>query len=224
MFQPTLEKRIVDIGKQRLDGILRVPENTKGLVIFAHGAGSSRLSPRNNFVADRLGQRGIATLLFDLLTVAEAKDRANVFDIPLLSGRVIEAIEWARSDVELAQQRIGLFGASTGAAAALVAAARAPNHVSAVVSRGGRPDLAGAALPRVKAPTLLIVGGADRTVIELNKDAARTLNCEWRMDIVPGATHLFEEPGTLDQVVDLAGNWFQLHLKQRQGKSNEEIR
>ena len=220
MDQSAVRKRIVAISGRKLEGILREPENVGGLVIFAHGAGSSRLSPRNNYVADRLGQRGIATLLFDLLTAQEARDRANVFDIQLLSRRVIEALEWAGADTEQSGRRIGLFGASTGAAAALVAAAHAPHVVSAVVSRGGRPDLAGAALAQVHAPTLLIVGGADFSVIELNKDAARRLTCKWRMKLVPGATHLFEESGTLDQVVDLAGDWFDLHLNPKEDLTN----
>jgi pimeloyl-ACP methyl ester carboxylesterase len=204
---------VVAVGPKKLEGILREPEGAIGLVIFAHGAGSSRLSPRNNYVAERLGARRIATLLFDLLTEGEALDRANVFDIPLLSGRMIEAVRWARWEPGSSGRAIGLFGASTGAAAALVAAARAPEDIAAVVSRGGRPDLAGAALAEVKAPTLLIVGGADYVVIDLNEQAARALRCEQRMEIVPGATHLFEEPGTLDKVVDLAADWFEAHLR-----------
>ncbi len=213
MVKTSSETRIIAVGPRKLEGILRDPEGAAGLVIFAHGAGSSRLSPRNNYVADRLGERGIATLLFDLLTEGEALDRGNVFDILLLSGRMIEAIRWARGEPELSGRTIGLFGASTGAAAALVAAARAPEDVAAVVSRGGRPDLAGAALAQVRAPTLLVVGGADYGVIELNEQAAGALRCEQRVVIVPGATHLFEEPGTLDQVVDLAADWFEAHLR-----------
>ncbi len=213
MAETSTETRVVAVGPKRLEGILREPKGAIGLVIFAHGAGSSRLSPRNNYVADRLGERGIATLLFDLLTEGEALDRANVFDIPLLSERMIEAVRWARGEPELSGRAIGLFGASTGAAAALVAAARAPEDVAAVVSRGGRPDLAGTALAQVRAPTLLVVGGADYGVIELNEQAAGALRCEQRVVIVPGATHLFEEPGTLDQVVDLAANWFEAHLR-----------
>jgi dienelactone hydrolase len=201
-------KRIVIVGPKRLEGILRRPRPSSGLVIFAHGAGSSRLSPRNNHVADRLGARGIATLLFDLLTEEEASDRANVFDIRLLSERMVDAVHWARDEPELSDLPVGLFGASTGAAAALIAAARAPRDVRAVVSRGGRPDLAGAALAQVRAPTLLVVGGADYGVIELNEQAAAALRCRKRVEIVPGATHLFEEPGALDQVVDLAAEWF----------------
>jgi dienelactone hydrolase len=213
MVETPIATRIIAVGPRKLEAILRDSEGVAGLVIFAHGAGSSRLSPRNNYVAERLGERGIATLLFDLLTEEEALDRANVFDIPLLSGRMIEAVRWARGEPELSDRTIGLFGASTGAAAALVAAARAPEDVAAVVSRGGRPDLAGAVLAEVKAPTLLVVGGADYVVIELNEQAARALRCEQRMAIVPGATHLFEEPGTLDQVVDLAADWFEAHLR-----------
>ena len=217
MVETSTEKRIVAVGPRKLEGILRNPEGAAGLVIFAHGAGSSRLSTRNNYVAERLGERGIVTLLFDLLTEEEALDRANVFDIPLLSGRMVEAVRWARDEPALTGRTIGLFGASTGAAAALVAAARAPEDIAAVVSRGGRPDLAGAALAEVKAPTLLVVGGADYGVIELNEQAAGALRCEQRVVIVPGATHLFEEPGTLDQVVDLAADWFETHLRPRGG-------
>jgi dienelactone hydrolase len=205
-------KRLVAIGPARREGILRAPKDAIGLVIFAHGAGSSRLSPRNNHVAEELGRRRIVTLLFDLLTEAEAQDRANVFDIPLLGRRIGEALRWAGAEPGLAGLPLGLFGASTGAAAALAAAAGAPEAVAAVVSRGGRPDLAGAALGRVKAPTLLIVGGEDRVVIGLNEQASRALRCEHRLAIVPGATHLFEEPGTLDRVVDLAGDWFEGHF------------
>lgn len=202
------ERRPVCVGPQGLQGILRLPPSPLGLVIFAHGAGSSRLSPRNNAVAEALGERGIATLLFDLLTEDEARDRANVFDIGLLGARMAGAVGWARALPATASLPVGLFGASTGAAAALVAAARAPGDIRAVVSRGGRPDLAGAALADVGAPVLLIVGGADHAVIDLNRQAAGRLTCPHRIEIVPGATHLFEEPGTLDQVVKLAGDWF----------------
>lgn len=206
-------ERIVRIDPTGLEGILRIPADPAGLVIFAHGAGSSRLSPRNNSVAEALGQRGIATLLFDLLTEAEALDRANVFDITLLSGRMVDAIDWAGRRGEIAGLPIGLFGASTGAAAALVAASRAPAQVASVVSRGGRPDLAGDALAAVRAPVLLIVGGRDDVVIGLNAAAARQLTCPTRIEIVPGATHLFEEPGALDRVVDLAADWFNDHFR-----------
>jgi putative phosphoribosyl transferase len=196
-----------------LPGTLNRPAYAKGLIVFAHGSGSSRLSPRNRMVAGRLAERGFATLLFDLLTEGEARERTNVFDIDLLAGRVVDAVDWVRAQDVLGALPIGLFGASTGAAAALVAAARAPGDVAAVVSRGGRPDLADRALPRVRAPTLLIVGGADHGVIELNEQAYARLNCTAELRIVPGATHLFEEPGALDAVVDLAANWFGSHLR-----------
>lgn len=213
MSNLSIEKRFVEVGSKGLEGILRLPGDSIGLVVFAHGAGSSRLSPRNNFVAESFGQRGIATLLFDLLTEEEALDRNNVFDIPLLSKRMVEAIGWAHAEPELSDLPVGLFGSSTGAAAALVAAARAPDDVDVVVSRGGRADLAGEELPKVQAPTLLIVGGRDGIVIEMNEEASRALRCEKQLEIVPGATHLFEEPGTLDQVVGLAADWFEMHLR-----------
>ena len=205
-------QRVVSIEPMGLEGILRLPPAPIGLVVFAHGAGSSRRSPRNNHVAEMLAERGIATLLFDLLTLEEAADRANVFDIGLLGGRVVEAMDWVGRQPDLAPLPLGLFGASTGAAAALVAAARLPGRIAAVVSRGGRPDLAGAALTEVRAPVLLIVGGRDDRVITLNEAAAARLACPHRIEIVPGATHLFEEPGTLDRVVDLAGDWFEAHF------------
>ncbi len=205
--------RLVYIGPKRLEGILNLPVDVCGLVIFAHGSGSSRLSPRNTYVSEALNERGLATLLFDLLTESEALDRANVFDIPLLGERVMEAVRWAGSDENTKGWAIGIFGSSTGAAAALVAAAAMPEAVAAVVSRGGRPDLAASVLDRVRAPTLLIVGGADHVVIELNEKAAEALTCKERLDIVPGATHLFEEPGALGKVVDSAGCWFEEHLQ-----------
>ena len=211
-FQTLPDSQDVEIGNRRLEGALTVPVNAKALVIFAHGSGSSRLSPRNTRVARALIARGLATLLFDLLTEWEAAERAKVFNIPLLGARVAEAVEWARKNGDTAHSAIGLFGASTGAAAALVAAAQAPDDVLAVVSRGGRPDLAGAFLPLVHALTLLIVGGADLGVIELNEQALAKLACEKRLEIVPGATHLFEETGTLEQVVKLAGGWFERYL------------
>lgn len=204
--------RNVQVGSHHLDGMLAVPKDAKGLIIFAHGSGSSRLSPRNTRVAQAFNARGLATLLFDLLTEREAGDRRNVFDIPLLGARVAEAVSWARKDHETASLGVGLFGASTGAAAALVAAAEAPDDVGAVVSRGGRPDLAGQFLPRVRSPTLLIVGGADFGVIELNEQALAQLTGTKRLAIVPGATHLFEEPGKLEEVVELAAEWFERHL------------
>ena len=207
------DSRNLAIGQERLPGDLVRPRNGKGLVIFAHGSGSSRLSPRNTHVARQLQEQGLGTLLFDLLTEHEAYHRRNVFDIPLLAGRMVEAVRFVQSDTKLSSLRIGLFGASTGAAAALVAAAQLPQEVAAVVSRGGRPDLAGAAIKQVRAATLLIVGGADYGVIELNRDAFDVLTCEKRLEIVPGATHLFEEPGTLDKVVDLAAQWFKSHFE-----------
>jgi pimeloyl-ACP methyl ester carboxylesterase len=200
----------VAIGPHRLEGSLYLPQSPQGLVIFAHGSGSSRFSPRNRYVAERLVAQGFACLLFDLLTATEGEFRRNVFDIELLGARVGEAIDWVR-DSDIARLPIGLFGASTGAAAALVAAADEP-RVAAVVSRGGRPDLAGDALRRVQAPTLLIVGGLDYGVIELNRSAQQLLRCPNRLDIVPGATHLFEEPGTLESVVERAAKWFVEYL------------
>lgn len=202
----------VAVGSRRLDGVLHVPDGASGLVIFAHGSGSSRFSPRNAFVARALVERGLATLLIDLLTEEEAQDRRNVFDIPLLGDRVVEAVDWAAAEHLVRGLPIGLFGASTGAAAALVAAARRPKLVRAVVSRGGRPDLAGEVLAYVRAPTLLIVGGLDYDVLALNRDALRRLAADARLDIVPGATHLFEEAGTLEQVVEAAADWFASRL------------
>lgn len=203
----------VHIGPSRLPGELEVPAGpVTGLVIFAHGSGSSRLSPRNQFVARQLHARGLATLLFDLLTDDEARDRRNVFDIPLLALRLGAALEWQQTRPDIARLPAGLFGASTGAAAALVAAAHFAERVRAVVSRGGRPDLAGTALPRVRAPTLLIVGGADIEVLELNREAAAQMTCEQALRVVPGATHLFEEPGALEEVAMLAADWLALHL------------
>ncbi len=201
------------IGEQQLEGLLKLPPDARGLVIFAHGSGSSRFSYRNNFVAAELRRLQLGTLLFDLLMPPEAKDRQNVFDIALLGARVVEAIEWARQAPLVAALPIGLFGASTGAAAALVAAAQCPADVAAVVCRGGRPDLAQAVLGSVRAPTLLIVGGDDLEVLGLNERAAARLSCEHRIEVVPGAMHLFEEPGALEQVVELAGGWFQRHLR-----------
>lgn len=203
-----LPTKQVEILPRRLPGSLVVPGAATGIVVFAHGSGSSRLSPRNRYVATALNENGLATLLFDLLLPEEADDRHNVFDIPLLGSRVEETLSWMRSEPAVAHLSIGLFGASTGAAAALTAAAHRPDEVQAVVSRGGRPDLAGGALARVKAPTLLIVGGYDEAVIALNEQAMGELKCEKRLEIVPGATHLFEEPGTLDEVISLAAAWF----------------
>jgi dienelactone hydrolase len=202
----------VAIGSHALPGELVVPADAAGLVVFAHGSGSSRLSPRNIYVASVLHEQGLGTLLFDLLTEREAAQRTNVFDIPLLSARIGEALDWIDAQGGLATMPVGLFGASTGAAAALVAAAVRPQRVAAVVSRGGRPDLAGDHLPRVAAPTLLIVGGDDHTVLQLNRAALAELRCEKRLEIVPGATHLFEEPGTLESVAALAAGWLARHL------------
>lgn len=190
-----------------LEGLLGVPHAARGLVIFAHGSGSGRLSPRNNHVAASLRGAGIATLLFDLLTESEAYDRRLVFDIPFLAARLRAARDWAGGAAETRDLAPGYFGASTGAGAALVAAAGDP-AIRAVVSRGGRPDLAGAALAQVAAPTLLIVGGDDHGVIELNQEAYERLRCEKRLTIVPGAGHLFEEAGTLDRVIELAIEWY----------------
>jgi len=203
----------VQVGPGRLPGELIVPDGASGLVLFAHGSGSSRLSPRNRFVAGSLHGRGLGTLLFDLLSEAEARNRVNVFEIRLLGERLEQAIAWVRARADLATLPIGLFGASTGAAAALLAAAERPGEVAAVVSRGGRPDLAGSALPRVRAPTLLIVGGADTEVLALNRQAFAHLDCEKRLDVVPGATHLFDEPGTLERVAELAREWFASHAR-----------
>lgn len=204
--------RDVSIGPWALPGTLALPPDCNGLVVFAHGSGSSRLSPRNTHVARQLNGHGFATLLFDLLSDQEAEDRRNVFDIPLLGSRVLEALHWVSCQDDLAALRIGIFGASTGAAAALVAAAEAPLVIRAVVSRGGRPDLAGEALRDVEVPTLLIVGGKDDDVLELNREAQRQMHCPTRLVVVPGATHLFEEPGTLDQVVAAASDWFSQYL------------
>ncbi len=211
-------KREVGIaaGGRLLEGTLTVPEQMKGLVLFAHGSGSSRFSPRNNAVASVLNDAGLATLLFDLLTaeeeMAERFTRHLRFDIDLLANRLGAAIGWVGRDPEVNTQPVGLFGSSTGAAAALVAAAKFPGDIFAVVSRGGRPDLAEDALPLVRAPTLLLVGGNDEPVIELNEGALAQLRCQKELRIIPGATHLFEEPGTLDEVARLAADWFSEHL------------
>jgi len=195
-----------------LKGILTVPPNPIGVVIFAHGSGSSRFSPRNSFVARVLQQGGVATLLMDLLTEEEAGDRSRVFDIDLLTERLLEATRWVERQPWSRDLPIGYFGASTGAAAALKAAAREGSRIAAVVSRGGRPDLAADVLPRVKSPTLLIVGGDDHPVLELNRRAFRLLGGEAELSVVPGASHLFEEPGALEEVARLAREWFRRHL------------
>jgi len=208
----TLIAREVTIGPLELAGTLRLPASANALVVFAHGSGSSRFSPRNMTVAEALNAQDIATLLFDLLTPDEEANRANVFDIPLLAQRLIDVVGWVDTQPELTRLPLGLFGASTGAAAALVAAAELGGRVGAVVSRGGRPDLADAALEQVIAPTLLIVGGLDYGVIELNEKAFARLRAPKAIEIVPGATHLFPEPGTLDVVIEHAARWFGTHL------------
>ena len=212
-FRPEhLEPRLVLVGARRLKGLLAVPPRPKGLVIFAHGSGSGRLSPRNNYVAKGLQEAGLATLLLDLLAPEEEANRANVFDIPLLASRLAEAADWAGQAPEFEGLPLGYFGASTGAGAALLAAARADGRIRAIVSRGGRPDLAGAALREVEAPTLLLVGSLDEPVIGLNRQAGALLNCPRELRIVPGAGHLFEEPGTLDIVIREAARWFVDHF------------
>jgi len=216
---PRVVPRAIRIAPTGLEGLLSLPEPAIGIVLFAHGSGSSRLSPRNKYVAEALQSAGLATLLFDLLTDSEAADRARVFDIPLLAERLLMATEWTARRHETVTLPLGYFGASTGAAAALVAAARSDREIAAVVSRGGRPDLADAALRRVRSPTLLIVGGADHAVLDLNRAALVRLNCEKRLSVVPGATHLFEEPGTLDKVIELARDWFLDHIPVGKGEA-----
>ena len=199
-------------GPVRLAGQLTVPADVRGVVLFAHGSGSSRLSSRNRFVAEVLNRAGLGTLLFDLLTTEEERDRGNVFDIELLAQRLVVATRWLCDLPELRDARIGYFGASTGAAAALWASTYSEENVSAVVSRGGRPDLAAPRLGLVRAPTLLIVGGDDTEVLRLNRGARARMRCETALEIVPGATHLFEEPGTLATAAGLARDWFVAHL------------
>jgi putative phosphoribosyl transferase len=206
------EEVAIPAAGRQLPGSLTIPSGPRGLVVFAHGSGSGRHSPRNQAVARALNDAGLGTLLFDLLSPEEEADRANVFDIPLLAGRLGAATAWLREQEDAPTLPIGLFGASTGAGAALWAAAEPDSPVRAIVSRGGRPDLAGPRLAAVRAPALLIVGGRDATVLEMNRDAARLLTCEHRIEVVPGATHLFEEPGALEAVADLAGRWFLEHL------------
>jgi len=201
----------VRVGDVSLAGDLVVPERARAIVLFAHGSGSSRHSPRNRYVSAMLNDAGMATLLFDLLTVSEEGDRSNVFDIPLLARRLVGMTQWVQENPRTSDLAVGYFGASTGAAAALVAAAELGERVRAVVSRGGRPDLA-VRLAWVTAPTLLIVGGLDRAVLDLNRAALASLRCEHKLAIVPGATHLFEEPGTLQQAAELARAWFVAHL------------
>lgn len=206
----------LELASMTLEGELAIPASATGIVLFAHGSGSSRHSPRNRHVAQSLREGGLATLLIDLLTADEEREDDRTgrlrFDINLLARRVVAATDWLRQNPASAHLRIGYFGASTGAAAALVAAAERPGDVAAIVSRGGRPDLAIPALKKVKAPTLLIIGGRDLPVIEMNHQALIHLKSEKRLDIVPGATHLFEEPGALEQVAHLAREWFLAHL------------
>lgn len=212
---PAMKEIDVLVEPFGLRGDLRWPDGAEALAVFAHGSGSSRLSPRNRQVAEALNARGMATFLFDLLDPEEELDRANVFDIGLLAGRLVAAVDWLDREEGTSRLHLGLFGASTGAAAALVAAAHLGPRVEAVVSRGGRPDLATDALPRVRAATLLIVGGADTPVIAMNEEAFGLLHEPKALKIIPGATHLFSEPGALEQVIDRAGEWFERHLTAR---------
>jgi len=206
----------IQAGRAVLSGNLIIPQNAAALVLFAHGSGSSRHSPRNQFVARTLNDAGLGTLLFDLLTPDEeaidVHTREHRFNIGLLAERLVHATKWAKQQEQTRDLRIGYFGSSTGGGAALVAAAEIPVDIGAVVSRGGRPDLAGDALPKVQAPTLLIVGGNDDIVIELNEMARDQMRCEVKLEILPGATHLFEEPGALEKVANLASDWFNAHL------------
>ena len=205
--------RFFGLGTSRLPCVVRVPPAPRGLVLFAHGSYSSHRSPRNNAVAQQLSEAGFVTMLFDLLTWSEARNRANVFNIGLLAGRLIDAMDWMIGETEFSDLPIGLFGASTGAGAALRAAALSPARVAAIVARGGRPDLAGAdTLIQVQCPVQLIVGSMDSDVIALNRAAARMLRGSRELVIVPGAGHLFEEPGAIEQVVDHARSWFMQHL------------
>jgi dienelactone hydrolase len=214
--KPEISQRTARIPPSGIIGDLAIPGNALGVVVFAHGSGSSRFSSRNRHVAGVLQQANLATLLLDLLTAEEEqidlRTRQLRFNIDLLATRLVEATDWLTGNSSVSNLTVGYFGASTGAAAALVAAAQLPASIYAVVSRGGRPDLAGAALSRVKAPTLLMVGGDDEQVIELNKKASNELRCPKKLQIVPGATHLFEEPGTLESVASLASDWFVHYL------------
>src|SRR5438477_4547310 len=215
-----LEEVQIQAGPAALSGNLSIPEKATALVLFVHGSGSSRHSPRNQFVARTLNNAGLGTLLFDLLTPEEEAIDARTaelrFNIKLLAERLVHATNWAKQQQETRSLRIGYFGSSTGGGAALVAAAEGSQDVGAVVSRGGRPDLAGAALPKVQAPTLLIVGGEDDIVIELNEEARDHMRCKVKLEIIPGATHLFEEPGALEQVAKLASSWLVDHLGEKQ--------
>jgi putative phosphoribosyl transferase len=213
-----LKSRLIylPVGRDEIQGDLQIPEKSKALIVFAHGSGSSRNSPRNRYVADLLNEAGMATLLIDLLTPSEELVDFQTgklrFDIDLLSERLLTITHWLLGQSATEHLRIGYFGASTGAAAALVAAAKDADNVEAIVSRGGRPDMAGAWLMKVHAPTLLIVGGNDRVVIELNDQASAEMKTEHRLEIVPNAGHLFEEPGALEKVAALAQDWFEEHL------------
>jgi len=221
-----MEEVWIQAGPATLAGNLSIPDDAAALVLFVHGSGSSRHSPRNQFVARTLNKAGLGTLLFDLLTPQEelidSRTAEHRFNIGLLAERLVHATNWAKQQQSTRNLRIGYFGSSTGAAAALVATAQLPDDVGAIVSRGGRPDLAGEALPKVKAPTLLIVGGEDDVVIELNEKARAQMRCEVKIEIVPGATHLFEEPGALDQVALLACDWFERNLAQKEVPTKEE--
>jgi putative phosphoribosyl transferase len=221
VFSPAALQVSVAAGDAVLQGELTVPGQAAGIVAFAHGSGSGRHSPRNRRVAETLNEAGISTLLLDLLTAREEqRDRLTGeyrFDIDLLAVRLVATVDWVRHNPTTARLPLGLFGASTGAAAALVAAAVRPEEIAAVVSRGGRPDLAGPALPAVKAPTLLLVGGADEQVLELNRRALELLQTEKRLVVIPGATHLFEEPGALEEVARLATEWFLDHFLEERG-------
>jgi putative phosphoribosyl transferase len=213
MEPPARDEEIeVQAGRVPLAGHLNLPQDASGIVVFAHGSGSSRHSPRNRYVAAVLNEAGLGTVLFDLLTDEEAADRAKVFDVDLLARRLLDVTAWLGGNPATRDHRVGYFGASTGAGAALSAAAEPGVDVAAIVSRGGRPDLAGPKLGLVRAPTLLIVGGHDDIVLDLNRRAQAQLRCENRLEIVPGATHLFEEPGTLEQVARLAADWFAAYL------------
>ena len=207
-----LETLHLPLNDVQLKGDISIPQNAHSLVIFAHGSGSSRLSPRNQMVASYLNEHGIATFLFDLLTQAEDRNYENRFNIALLSQRLKEATQWIEQQKDYSPFRIGYFGASTGAAAALIAASELP-QIAAVVSRGGRPDLAMIEIPLVKAPTLFIVGQLDTQVLTLNEKAFQLLNCSKKLEIVAGATHLFEERGAMEKVCVLAANWFEMHLQ-----------
>jgi putative phosphoribosyl transferase len=220
-FNPPVRPHEVRIEPTGLFAFLGAPYDAKGVVLFAHGSGSGRHSPRNGYVAEKLREAGLATLLLDLLSPDEAQDRRKVFDIELLAQRLLQATDWVEEQAALRGLPIGHFGASTGAGAALLAAAMRPDEPAAVVSRGGRPDLALEALPEVKAPTLLIVGGRDTAVLELNRAARTRMRTEVELAIVPEAGHLFEEPGALDQVILLARDWFLVHFA---GVSQREAR